>query len=81
MKDQTPSSIAIAISVLLPFLLVWPAVITSGVFFVLRLTDHIAWTWWWVFSPLLILSGLIVFLGVICSLAFFVTAKDRTPAR
>ena len=49
---------AIHAGILVPFMLFWPAMITSGVFFILRLTEHIAWSWWWVFSPLLILAGL-----------------------
>ncbi len=34
------------------------------VFLILKLTDHIAWSWWWVFSPYWIPLGLVlVFFG------------------
>lgn len=36
-----------------------PTVLTL-VFVVLKLTDNIDWSWWWVFSPLWISFGLIL---------------------
>ena len=30
------------------------------VFIVLKLTEFIAWSWWWVLSPVLISTGLVV---------------------
>lgn len=44
-------------------------------FIALKLTETIAWSWWWVLSPLWISTGLwvlgitIVFLGIIISTA------------
>lgn len=35
------------------------------VFITLKLTGYIDWTWWWVFSPLFIATGLF-FLYVLC---------------
>lgn len=34
-----------------------PAVVTL-VFVILKLTNVIGWSWWWIFSPLLIVGGL-----------------------
>lgn len=31
------------------------------VFIVLKLTDYIDWSWWWVLSPVLIVSALVAF--------------------
>jgi hypothetical protein len=36
-----------------------PSILTI-VFVVLKLTDTVQWSWWWVFSPLLIAFGLYV---------------------
>jgi hypothetical protein len=39
------------------------------IFLVLKLIDVIAWSWWWVFSPLLVMAAfcaaLFTFMGVI----------------
>lgn len=35
------------------------------VFIVLKLTKVIAWSWWWVLSPLWIVTALVVFLIVL----------------
>ena len=45
------------------------------VFLILKLTNVITWSWWWVFSPILISFGLsvllLIFLGVIFLFAVF----------
>ena len=38
------------------------------VFLVLKLTDNIDWSWWWVTSPLWIPVGIVVSIGVIAFL-------------
>jgi len=38
------------------------------IFLILKLTDSIDWSWWWVFSPMwiaLIIAGLIAIIGAI----------------
>jgi len=45
------------------------------VFVVLKLTGVISWSWWWVFSPLLISAGLFVVVLVLMAIAFFVFHK------
>lgn len=45
------------------------------VFTTLKLTGHIAWSWWWVLSPLWI--GAIAIMGLIILVAIFIAAfKD-----
>ena len=38
------------------------------VFLVLKLTDNIDWSWWWVTSPLWIPVGLVLSIGVVAFL-------------
>lgn len=49
------------------------AFLTTLVFFILKLTAVIAWSWWFIFLPLLIWLGLVVlifvFVGIIAALA------------
>jgi len=35
------------------------------IFVVLKLTDNIDWSWWWVFSPILISVGLGLIIAII----------------
>lgn len=62
------------------------ASLTTLVFVVLKLTNVIAWSWWWVLSPLWISFGLwlifaaIVF-GVIFFVAVFITPKSSSLYR
>ena len=35
------------------------------VFLILKLTDNIGWSWWWVTSPLWIPIGIVVFLTLV----------------
>jgi len=51
------------------------ATVLTIVFVVLKLTDVIDWSWWWVLSPTLIDVGLLVFLLLSALLA---KASDRT---
>jgi hypothetical protein len=47
------------------------------VFIVLKLTHVIAWSWWWVWSPLWIPTGaLLLFLGF-CVLMVFATGQVK----
>ena len=45
------------------------AFVTTLVFFILKITAVIAWSWWWVFSPLLIWLGIVVL--VLLAIAIF----------
>lgn len=48
------------------------------VFIVLKLTGNIAWSWWWVLSPLWITAGLAVaFLVILFGFAFLWDKKDE----
>lgn len=38
------------------------------VFIVLKLTDNITWSWWWVMSPLWIPAGIALFLAIIVAI-------------
>lgn len=44
------------------------ASVLTVVFVVLKLTDNIDWSWWWVLSPLWISLGLVFVLVVIAGL-------------
>jgi hypothetical protein len=48
------------------------------VFLVLKLTDHINWSWWWIFSPLWI-SAIFVSLFFSISVLLFFIIKKRMP--
>jgi len=55
------------------------ASILTIVFVVLKLTNNISWSWWWVLSPLWIPLGLIAVLFVIIFIFLFVkTLLGRT---
>jgi len=43
-------------------------IVLTIVFVVLKLTDTIDWSWWWVLSPLLIRFGIFIVLGLIAIL-------------
>jgi hypothetical protein len=45
------------------------ASLTTLAFVVLKLTHVIAWSWWWVFSPLWIVFGLFLILLVVVGIA------------
>jgi len=47
-------------------------VVVFVVFLILKLTDLVTWSWWWITSPLWIVVALVVVLAVIsfCVLAF-----------
>lgn len=51
------------------------------VFIVLKLTKVIAWSWWWVLSPILIPAGLclafIIFCLVMAGIAYLASRKKR----
>ena len=48
------------------------ASILTIVFVVLKLTNHITWSWWWVVSPIWIPLGLIAILFVIIFIFLFI---------
>ena len=47
-------------------------VVVFVVFLILKLTNLVTWSWWWITSPLWIVAALVVVLAVIsfCVLAF-----------
>jgi hypothetical protein len=49
-------------------------IILTIVFVVLKLTDTIDWSWWWVLSPMLIRFGVFLLLGLIAVL--YVVVSD-----
>jgi hypothetical protein len=49
-------------------------IILTIVFVVLKLTDTIDWSWWWVLSPMLIRFGVFLLLGLIAML--YVVVSD-----
>lgn len=44
------------------------ASILTLIFITLKLTGHIAWSWWWVLSPLWITLALAIVIGLIVGL-------------
>jgi hypothetical protein len=55
----------------------WPlCILTTIVFVVLRLTDHIGWPWVWVLSPLWIGVGLICVV-IACVIGFVASAPSK----
>jgi hypothetical protein len=51
--------------------------VTTLVFVILKLTHTIDWSWWWVFSPILISIGLWLFSVIIVSLIAGVIAVKK----
>lgn len=49
------------------------------IFVVLKLCNVIAWSWWWVFSPIFILIGIIIL--VFLMLLFFIIREARNEAK
>jgi membrane protein YdbS with pleckstrin-like domain len=53
----------------------WPiATILTIIFVVLKLTETIDWSWWWVFSPLWISALFSVFILVLIFIGFIIYA-------
>lgn len=53
------------------------SVIVAVVFVILKLTGTIAWSWWWVLSPLLIAAGMsILFVMAFAAIAAFIVVTD-----
>ncbi|MCM1337731.1 MAG: hypothetical protein NC187_08135 [Candidatus Amulumruptor caecigallinarius] len=50
-------------------------VVVFLVFLILKLTDLIEWSWWWVTSPLWIVAGLIILTALISTAAVYVRYK------
>ena len=63
-----------SVSVNFPFL-----GILTLIFITLKLTGHIAWSWWWVLSPLWIPVGIVLLIAIIAGivLAFGGNVKLR----
>ena len=53
------------------------ASILTIVFVVLKLTNNISWSWWWVVSPLWIPLGLIAILFVVVFVFLFIKAMVK----
>lgn len=49
------------------------------VFLVLKLTDHIAWSWWWVTAPVWI--PVLVGMGILGIIGGFLWRKNKKPAK
>lgn len=45
------------------------------VFIVLKLTNVIAWSWWWVLSPLWISAGLAITIGLIAFIIYLIARR------
>jgi ABC-type antimicrobial peptide transport system permease subunit len=51
--------------------------VTTLLFVILKLTHTIDWSWWWVFSPLLISIGFWLFSVIIVSLITSIIAAKK----
>lgn len=47
-------------------------VLLTIIFIILKLTNVIDWSWWWVFSPLLIALGLMIFTFIILGFIYYI---------
>jgi hypothetical protein len=56
----------------------WPwASILTIIFFVLKVTHVIAWSWWWVFSPLLFVAGFLVVVFLIAGIILTIGINNK----
>ena len=58
------------------FLGLWVAAIfTTIIFLILRLTNLIAWSWWWVYSPVLAMLGLCLVVALVVVIAVILSRR------
>ncbi|MWB92958.1 hypothetical protein GON26_01160 [Flavobacterium sp. GA093] len=50
-------------------------VVTTIIFISLKLTNTIDWSWYWVFSPILSVIALLIFLGIVAYIYEFFLRK------
>ena len=51
----------------------WATIITI-IFVILKLTGSIAWSWWWVFSPLWIVLSIFIAIVILIALGAFLAS-------
>ena len=58
------------------FLGLWVAAIFATIIFlILRLTNLIAWSWWWVYSPVLAMLGLCLVVALVVVIAVILSRR------
>jgi hypothetical protein len=58
------------------FLGLWVAAIFATIIFlILRLTHLIAWSWWWVYSPVLAMLGLCLVVALVVVIAVILSRR------
>lgn len=55
--------------------------ILTLIFITLKLTGHIAWSWWWVLSPLWIPLAIILGIGIIVVIIAMITGANITAKK
>ena len=51
----------------------WATILTI-IFVILKLTGSIAWSWWWVFSPLWIVLSIVIAIVILIVLSAFLAS-------
>jgi hypothetical protein len=58
------------------FLGLWVvAIFATIIFLILRLTHLIAWSWWWVYSPVLAMLGLCLVVALVVVIAVILSRR------
>lgn len=51
------------------------AIFATIIFIILRLTNLVAWSWWWVFSPVLAVVGLWLVVALVLVIIAFISSR------
>lgn len=51
------------------------AIFATIIFLILRLTNLIAWSWWWVFSPVLAVLGIWLIVALVVVIIAVITSR------
>lgn len=54
-------------------------ILLTLIFLILKLTGHVAWSWWWIFAPLWVSFVVGAIVGVAVYILAYYIEKNKTP--